>query len=98
MSNCKLCGKEKSLVWVQIHESKKVGKNMCVTENCPNYHLPPEAISSVAGGFITDKPKESDKWENFSYRAGYLKEQAQGERRAAEGKSHMGPNPYPSMR
>lgn len=35
-------------------------------------------------------PKESSKWDNFGYRAGYLMEKAQGERRVAEEASHMG--------
>lgn len=39
-------------------------------------------------------PKESSKWDNFSYRAGHNMENAKAERRAAESKSHMGTNPY----
>jgi len=35
-------------------------------------------------------PKESSKWDSFSYRAGYLMEGAKDERRAAEAASHMG--------
>jgi|SRR5581483_3949710 len=39
-------------------------------------------------------PKESSKWDNFEYRAGYNMEKAKNDRRAAESKSHMGTNPY----
>jgi len=39
-------------------------------------------------------PKDSSKWDNFSYRAGYNMEKAQNERRAAEEATHMGRSPY----
>jgi|SRR6516225_5603392 putative FmdB family regulatory protein len=39
-------------------------------------------------------PKDTSKWDNFSYRAGYNMEKAQNERRAAEDASHMGQSPY----
>lgn len=42
-------------------------------------------------------PKESSKWDNFSYRAGYNMETAQSDRRKAASKSHMGTNPYPNF-
>lgn len=45
-----------------------------------------------------DKPKESSKWESFSYRAGYNMEKAKEDRRNAAAKSHMGPNPYNSSK
>lgn len=44
-----------------------------------------------------ENPKESSKWDNFSYRAGFNMEKAKGERRVAAAKSHMGTNPYPDM-
>lgn len=43
-------------------------------------------------------PKESSKWDNFEYRAGFNMEKAKGDRRAAESKSHMGSNPYPNSK
>ena len=43
-------------------------------------------------------PKESSKWDNFSYRAGHNMENAKATRRAAESKSHMGTNPYNSKK
>lgn len=43
-------------------------------------------------------PKESSKWDNFSYRAGHNMEKAKSERRSAESKSHMGNNPYGSKK
>ncbi len=42
-------------------------------------------------------PKESSKWDSFTYRAGFNMERAKGDRRAAEGASHMGTNPYPHI-
>ena len=39
-------------------------------------------------------PRESSKWDNFGYRAGYTMDEAKDCRRNAEGKSHVGPNPY----
>lgn len=35
-------------------------------------------------------PKDSSKWDSFTYRAGYLMDKAKEERREAEDKSHMG--------
>lgn len=43
-------------------------------------------------------PKESSKWDNFSYRAGHNMEGAKTCRREAEAKSHMGTNPYNSKK
>jgi DNA-directed RNA polymerase subunit RPC12/RpoP len=42
-------------------------------------------------------PKESSKWDNFGYRAGYNMEGAKNDRRKAAAKSHMGIDPYPNM-
>jgi putative FmdB family regulatory protein len=39
-------------------------------------------------------PKDTSKFDNFSYRAGYNLDKAQDERRAAESASHMGAAPY----
>ena len=41
-----------------------------------------------------DNPKESSKWDNFEYRAGYNMEKAKADRRNAESKSHMGRAPF----
>lgn len=43
-------------------------------------------------------PKESSKWDNFSYRAGHNMETAKSDRRKAASKSHMGTDPYPNMK
>ena len=43
-------------------------------------------------------PKESSKWDNFEYRAGFNMEGAKACRREAEAKSHMGANPYNSKK
>lgn len=39
-------------------------------------------------------PRESSKWDNFSYRAGKTMEEAQECRRNAQAASHVGPDPY----
>ncbi len=39
-------------------------------------------------------PRDTSKWDNFSYRAGKTMDEAQGTRRAAEAASHMGTDPY----
>lgn len=49
-------------------------------------------------GVTFGNPKESSKWDNFSYRAGFNMEKAKGERREAAKKSHMGSDPYNSPR
>lgn len=53
-----------------------------------------ERVFSYSVNCSFDKPKESSKWENFSYRAGYNMEKAKEDRRNAETKSHMGKDPY----
>ncbi len=45
-------------------------------------------------GVAFGNPKESSKWDNFSYRAGFNMEKAKGDRREAAKKSHMGTDPY----
>ena len=40
------------------------------------------------------QPKDTSKFDNFNYRAGYNLEQAQDLRRKAESTSHMGTTPY----
>ncbi len=42
-------------------------------------------------------PKESSKWDNFEYRAGFNMEKAKGDRRNAAGKSHMGTDPFKNI-
>lgn len=39
-------------------------------------------------------PRDSSKWDNFSYRAGKTMEEAQDLRRNAEAASHVGADPY----
>lgn len=40
------------------------------------------------------QPKDTSKFDNFNYRAGYNLEQAQNLRRDAQASSHMGTDPY----
>lgn len=40
------------------------------------------------------QPKDTSKFDNFNYRAGYNLEQAQNLRRDAQSASHMGTDPY----
>ena len=42
-------------------------------------------------------PKESSKWDSFTYRAGHNMARAQGERRDAIAKSHMGSDPFKNI-
>lgn len=42
-------------------------------------------------------PKDTSKFDNFGYRAGYNLEQAQDLRRKAEEASHMGNSPYKNI-
>lgn len=51
-----------------------------------------QGVTSAALKFTN--PKDTSKFDNFSYRAGYNLEKAQDERRAAEAASHMGTEPY----
>lgn len=92
MSICQFCGVEKEWGTVSKTEYKTVFGYVCNNKEC----VPTEPVDVC--GIMFDKPKESSKWEKFSYRAGYLKEQAQADRRNAESKSHMGKNPYPNIR
>ncbi len=39
-------------------------------------------------------PRESSKWDSFTYRAGYTLEEAKSLRRNAKEQSHVGPTPY----
>lgn len=62
---------------------------------CPHCHSKrKERLFNYSVSVTFDKPKESSKWDNFEYRAGYNMESAKADRRAAEAKSHMGSNPY----
>jgi putative FmdB family regulatory protein len=47
---------------------------------------------------VFTNPKDTSKWDSFTYRAGYLMDKATTERREAEAKSHMGTNPYSSKK
>ena len=74
----------------QYDESKKYKSVSC--PECKSKKK--EQVFGYDVSFTFDNPKESSKWENFSYRAGYNMEKAKADRRNAAAKSHMGPNPY----
>jgi hypothetical protein len=64
---------------------------------CPNVDCSGKRPAQAVFGIVVKNPETSSKWDNFSYRAGYLMDKAQQERRDAEAKSHMGTNPYPAI-
>ena len=66
---------------------------------CPNCKSKrKKQLHNYGVGVSFGNPKESSKWDNFSYRAGFNMDKAQGERRTAQKLSHMGTNPYPDLK
>lgn len=61
---------------------------------CPKCNSKKKKKLPSAGNIKFTNPKDTSKFDNFSYRAGYNLEKAQDERRAAESQSHMGTQPY----
>lgn len=93
---CKKCSKEYS----ELTEYDETGKYKGV--KCP--HCKSKRKTRLLGGCgpgpaaVFTNPKDTSKWDNFSYRAGHNMENAKAERRAAEAQSHMGANPYSSKK
>jgi hypothetical protein len=83
---CKHCNKKENKDW--IVDVKGISHIVCGYTDCPS-RLPPKPTTPVCG-IIFKNPRGTKKFENFEYRAGYLMEKAQEERRAAEAASHMG--------
>ena len=83
--HCKKCDCyfEELCTW---SESEKMKCHLCKSKKV-------ERLIAGAPAAMFSNPKESSKWDNFEYRAGYNMDKAQGERRAAEA-VHKGKNPY----
>jgi putative FmdB family regulatory protein len=83
--HCKKCECyfEELCTW---EESKEIKCQLCKSKRI-------ERVFGGAPSAMFKNPKESSKWDNFEYRAGYNMEQAKSERRAAEAQ-HKGKNPY----
>ncbi len=62
--------------------------------SCPHCNSKRKRQEVTAANIKFTNPKDTSKFDNFSYRAGYNMEQAQNLRRDAEKASHMGKTPY----
>lgn len=90
---CKKC----SAVYEELTSYDKTEKYKDV--KCPQCNSKRKERNYSYGVAITfGNPKESSKWDSFSYRAGYNMEKAKGERREAAKRSHMGADPYNTPR
>lgn len=93
VGKCDYCGKAKKFLWVQ-EKIKTKGKYRCPNVKCEG-HMRDKPQESTHSHYIVSDPRESSKWDNFGYRAGYLMEKAQKERQAAEEAAKGGQaNPY----
>lgn len=77
----------------------KYFERVCKYEEIADTHCPDCASNQVekqltVPNLAFTQPNESSKWDNFGYRAGFNFEKAQKERRMAQERSHVGPNPY----
>ncbi len=68
------------------------GKYADVT--CPECKSKRKVQGVTAANIKFTNPKDTSKFDNFDYRAGYNLEQAQNLRREAEKASHVGSKPY----
>jgi DNA-directed RNA polymerase subunit RPC12/RpoP len=85
---CKACFKEYS----DLQPFDPTGKYKKV--KCPNCNSKKKSQTPTVPKIKFTNPKDTSKFDNFSYRAGYNLEKAQDLRRAAESESHMGSDPY----
>ena len=85
---CKAC--EKPFTDLQPFDPK--GKYSGVV--CPFCKSKKKKMLPTIANLKFADPKDTSKWDNFSYRAGYNLEAAQDLRTAAEATSHMGTEPY----
>jgi len=86
-----LCGKcKKTFTDMCSFDPKgKYSDTKCSHCNSKNKKMLPTAAALKFAN-----PKDTSKWDNFSYRAGYNLEGAQDLRKQAEAASHMGTEPY----
>ena len=88
----------------ECHKCHQIFEDMCPYDeageypgvSCPNCQSNKKSriFSACNINVKFSNPKDTSKWDNFSYRAGYNMEKAQNERRAAQEASHMGGRPY----
>jgi putative FmdB family regulatory protein len=64
---------------------------------CPTCNSKRKKQQVTSANLKFTNPKDTSKFDNFGYRAGYNLEQAQNLRREAESASHMGSMPYNSI-
>lgn len=65
--------------------------------SCPQCKSKRKKLGVTAAAIKFTNPKDTSKFDNFDYRAGYNLEQAQNLRREAEKESHVGSSPYNSI-
>ena len=85
---CKKCSKNYS----DLQPFDPTGKYPDV--RCPHCNSKSKKQSLTAANLKFTNPKDTSKWDNFSYRAGYNLDAAKDLRRAAEDASHMGTMTY----
>lgn len=86
---CKKC----ETVWDELTSMKEADK-VIKSAKCPVCGSKKKTRLLSAPNLKFANPRESSKWDNFGYRAGYTMDEAKDLRRNAEAKSHVGPNPY----
>lgn len=89
-----LCGKCNK-TYSSLESFDPTGKYKDV--RCTHCDSKKKKMKPTAANIKFGNPKDTSKFDNFSYRAGYNLEMAQNERRAAEDQSHMGSAPYNSI-
>lgn len=65
--------------------------------SCPSCNSKRKSQQVTSANVKFANPKDTSKFDNFGYRAGYNLEQAQNLRREAEKASHVGETPYNSI-
>ena len=86
------CCKKCNHVYESIAKFDETGKYQDVT--CPSCNSKSKKKLINSANIKFAQPKDTSKFDNFSYRAGYNLEQATDLRRKAEEASHMGTDPY----
>ena len=86
--SCKKCKHE----YETIAKFDETGKYSDVS--CPKCNSKSKTKLLNSANIKFAQPKDTSKFDNFSYRAGYNLEQATDLRRKAEAASHMGTDPY----
>jgi putative FmdB family regulatory protein len=85
---CKKCNKD----YEELTNFDSSGKYKGV--KCPACGSKNKIQKMTCAGIKFTNPRDTSKFDNFGYRAGYNLEQAQELRRNAEAASHVGARPY----